>query len=427
MRTHRERDTVRHIFSLAHPIQVELLIAKLPSFVTAEVQSTCDSLEEKCDSLLERLRDVVDGSRKKKVTDWWLTYIGDKTLQFLEIRGFVTDALPFDYLDKPPNDIQVVLSNVSLLKRILSGDLQSELIGFVDRVTSEVYSELNHFRSELEIAIEYEWASLGINIFISKNQRTMMRCDLQYLQEMKEMDEEIKRERTEGREERKGKKLEMTHVVPVGGLILAKFHIYLCEHETALVQWKHLASSLLSSSLLSFQGDRGNANTHSRWREDPAADGKKKESDAERRGDNSHDIFDELSSLPVNPLPLSSPLVSVSDSLIQPHYMKHSYSPSLSSSFSSTIRNGIRNSTFSYRGGKRAEKEIDPNLDEICDEASRDLKQCCVCHSSVSDGDGGRRCQYCQKIFCDGCAQLTCGGVCVNGLRHIFDRKSQLG
>ncbi len=232
-----------------------------------ETQACCDILEEKYDNLLEKVKDIADGSRKKKVTDWWLQYIGQTTISFLEGLGFRNDVLPNDYLDTPPIDMQGVLSNLVLLKRLLSGDLHANLVEFVEQTAVVVYEELDHFISDLEIALENNWSKLGISVRLTGNQVEMISSDLEYLKEMKQMDEEIKRSQNIGGgkekpevdcqgnivvekgERKKAKKLVMSHVVPIRGLILAKFHILDCELQTALMRWKHLYSPESLSSI----------------------------------------------------------------------------------------------------------------------------------------------------------------------------------
>ena len=66
------------------------------------------------------------------------------------------------------------------------------------------------------------------NLFLPETLQAVQK-DYEYLQKMKEMDMEIlskaEREEEEGKEEeRKG--LEMTDVVPVGGLIMARFFFF---------------------------------------------------------------------------------------------------------------------------------------------------------------------------------------------------------
>ena len=78
---------------------------------------------------------------------------------------------------------------------------------------------------------------------LSDEQRKALEADIEYIRTMQKMDGEIIEKRNKMRngeigvgDEEKGK-AEMTSVVPVGGLIMARFHILECEHSTALLHW----------------------------------------------------------------------------------------------------------------------------------------------------------------------------------------------
>ena len=88
---------------------------------------------------------------------------------------------------------------------------------------------------------------MGFEETISDESMVAVQKDYEYLTKMKLMDKEIikkrKREKKgkkgdegEGEREREGK-FEMTDVVPVAGLIMARFTMYECEYLTALELW----------------------------------------------------------------------------------------------------------------------------------------------------------------------------------------------
>ena len=114
---------------------------------------------------------------------------------------------------------------------------------------------------------------------------TTLKRDHEYLVTMKEMDENIKKKRIAEKDEEETKEgeggeggtkkgLEMTHVVPVAGLVMARFHIYECECLTALDLWDPAKKfqkvgekkfntvhqkRLKKMSILEAQGERGEA------------------------------------------------------------------------------------------------------------------------------------------------------------------------
>ena len=95
--------------------------------------------------------------------------------------------------------------------------------------------------------------AMGFEETISEEAMVAVQKDFEYLKKMKLMDKDIikkrkrekkgkknKGEEEEGEEAEKKKKegrFEMTDVVPVAGLIMARFTMYECEHLTALELW----------------------------------------------------------------------------------------------------------------------------------------------------------------------------------------------
>ena len=70
----------------------------------------------------------------------------------------------------------------------------------------------------------------------------IIKRDYEYLVKMKEMDLEIEREKREGKREKK--KLELSVVVPVAGLVMARFHMLFCEVNTAIEHWKTMEGNI---------------------------------------------------------------------------------------------------------------------------------------------------------------------------------------
>ena len=107
---------------------------------------------------------------------------------------------------------------------------------FVKETTAEVYEKLNVLIEEFEfISSVAESFLVEFDCSFAKEQRESLLSDLQYLQRVKAMDEEIKRKRQEG--DLDGKRSEMTDVVPVSGLVMARFHILETECHTTLEIW----------------------------------------------------------------------------------------------------------------------------------------------------------------------------------------------
>ena len=81
--------------------------------------------------------------------------------------------------------------------------------------------------------------------------------DLDYLKKMKKMDDEIyekrKMEKGKGKKgEEKTRGFQMTDVVPIAGLVMARFSMFECEHRTALELWGKLSTGFISKNFLHF-------------------------------------------------------------------------------------------------------------------------------------------------------------------------------
>ena len=175
-------------------------------------------------TLIQRMRDILSGKRKQDLCDWWLELIDKDSDKFLVSQGFQIDAVPEHYLDQPPNDLSAVARSLSLLQTLMKES--DEFDTFVEEMTKRVYERMDVLISESEYLLSRKWEK-HIEETIEKpggegkREWERVRADLEYLLAMKRMDEEIdeSRKRSEGKET---KKLEMSHVVPVAGLILAR-------------------------------------------------------------------------------------------------------------------------------------------------------------------------------------------------------------
>ena len=118
----------------------------------------------------------------------------------------------------------------------------------VEEVVGEVYEKVDSLMEEMEFMLEKKWAGLPLEIGWGgeeegedergQDEREVMKGDHKYLVKMKEMDEKIAEAKREGKMEKK--KLELSDVVPVAGLVMARFHVKNCELNTAIQHWKKM-------------------------------------------------------------------------------------------------------------------------------------------------------------------------------------------
>ena len=100
------------------------------------------------------------------------------------------------------------------------------------------------------------------SVTISFEQLQNIIRDLDYIEEMKKMDKEISDRQSRG--DFTPQSLEMTSVIPVSGLILARVHVLECEMHSVLELWKKRekrkiasarSASPVSSETMGWKGD----------------------------------------------------------------------------------------------------------------------------------------------------------------------------
>jgi hypothetical protein len=185
--------------------------------------------------LRDRMQMILEGQRKRHLCDWWLTYIEFECDKFLTEHNYNKHCIPDDYMNIPPADLDVVNENLKLIQSLM--DMTSkqslEFDELIDRVTSEIYIVLDEFISDTEYLLTTK--KIDVNVVEYTKQKESLKKDVDYLLQMKSMDEEIRRRRKNG--EAESSKLEMTDVVPIGGLVMARLHVIECELKTALELW----------------------------------------------------------------------------------------------------------------------------------------------------------------------------------------------
>uniref|UniRef100_A0A7S4NT83 Uncharacterized protein n=1 Tax=Paramoeba aestuarina TaxID=180227 RepID=A0A7S4NT83_9EUKA len=121
---------------------------------------------------------------------------------------------------------------------------------FLDRTVDEVYNKLNVFIEELDFAANQDDLKTifeDCEVSCPAREKSVLQRDLAYLSKMKNMDADLREKRLRG--ETTGERLKLTDVVPVVGLIMARFHIFECEAITALDMWKPQDAKERASSL----------------------------------------------------------------------------------------------------------------------------------------------------------------------------------
>jgi Ankyrin repeats (3 copies) len=203
-------------------------------------------------SLEARALEALDGTQKAEVTDAWLGMIDGEVAEFLRARGFRADAIPDDYIQRPPSDLAVVERQHELISEML--DPNKDLHGvkqFVVQLRGQIYELIDSFQHDLHAVLRYQLRvdaqhsfdlarahlildNLGTDGIIDPSLLTL--CvqaigDLEYIEMMRAMEADFA-------SATKPKGLHLSTVVPISGLILAKFHIIEQEFNTVLDVWK---------------------------------------------------------------------------------------------------------------------------------------------------------------------------------------------
>jgi hypothetical protein len=229
------------------------LLHSFPLTIFKSIDLLYYQLDEKIKFLTSLVEDILDGTEKKSISDWWLSHIESQANLFLESCGFLLGAIPENYLDVPPADFEAVKCNMQIVQNLMKvcgkpddSKRWTNLDGFLDKVTIEVYEKVDKFISDLEFVVKCKWDEVEVEVIISDQQRDCLQKDLNYLLRMKDMDEAIKEMRRTGKMEEK--KAVLSDVVPIGGLVMARFCILDCELQTIQMKWPSQFQSETSAS-----------------------------------------------------------------------------------------------------------------------------------------------------------------------------------
>eukprot|EP01094_Clydonella_sp_ATCC50884_P013098 TRINITY_DN2336_c0_g1_i1.p1 TRINITY_DN2336_c0_g1~~TRINITY_DN2336_c0_g1_i1.p1 ORF type:complete len:1008 (+),score=287.45 TRINITY_DN2336_c0_g1_i1:266-3289(+) len=200
----------------------------------------------------------IDGTRKNELVSWWLDAIEEKVLAFLDKLGYQYKAMPENYVEDAPDDLEAIRTNTRILKDVLTpgedkfgvqtlikriqGMVGPKIDEFVDnglyilsekfgrtiddRTMAEAEKELKE-NPDLFDPVELEWID------------DLMK-DINYLQEMRRMEDPEYAKHNEV----------SFHIVPLSGLTLGVLVRLENECKTILELWEprvEVQVSVLSS------------------------------------------------------------------------------------------------------------------------------------------------------------------------------------
>lgn len=191
------------------------------------------------DILKNEKKEILSGSKKNRLTQWWLDKIKRQCMSFLQEIGYDIHAVPEDYIDTPPPSMAQVSHNLSLIQKLL--DRSTDHFQMEDKLIrplkEEIYKKIDSFVSQAkhvadDMKLDIELSDPQVASEEEQTQLGNLLKDLKYVEEMKILEFDYFNQ-TEIEE--KGK---LSDVVPVTGLILSRFHRLHNELDTVIHHWK---------------------------------------------------------------------------------------------------------------------------------------------------------------------------------------------
>eukprot|EP01132_Coremiostelium_polycephalum_P000791 gene791-983_t len=89
------------------------------SLSRSKIKQYLGDSEMALDRLKIEKRNLMNGTKKEEITEWWLKRIENRVNEFLGERGYNFTAVPENYIEQPPANMKDVISNLMLIQKIL--------------------------------------------------------------------------------------------------------------------------------------------------------------------------------------------------------------------------------------------------------------------------------------------------------------------
>ncbi|EGG24546.1 hypothetical protein DFA_02789 [Cavenderia fasciculata] len=100
---------------------------------------------------------LLDGSKKKELTTWWLQIIGGSVSSYLTDRGFDPSAVPDNYIDERPASLSMVKENLRIVNLVLKPSTQYDIEHRLNYLTLplkvKIYHRIDQFLLSAEILL----------------------------------------------------------------------------------------------------------------------------------------------------------------------------------------------------------------------------------------------------------------------------------
>ena len=236
------------IFRSLRNLPVRELSESRFKFITESARTTVDLLH------IQR-RQHLDGTKKRALTEWYLYHIESSVDAWLKERGFDFDAIPQNYLEHPPRGghLHTVRDNLEIIEKVKEMDNGNNLspLEMMGKLRVEVYEQIDEFVNNLFVILSQIFKDVVVdetslnslhagitdgtipyNPSDPREEAWVKEClkDLEYIIEMRSQ-EEITFTK---------KKIALSKVVPITGLIFSRFLRIENELRTVLDVWSHL-------------------------------------------------------------------------------------------------------------------------------------------------------------------------------------------
>lgn len=211
-----------------------------------------------CDTALGHIKilklQVVDGTKKKEIVDWWLRLIRNEQHIFLEKIGYDMNAVPKNYIEEAPSSLDIVKRNLAVIQEVLDRREDKHGLGdLIEQLKKEIYPRIDEFIDNAICAIS-DYLGAGTSHF------SLRYCSMLMSQRQDELDPQIWarleglfkdliylytiKELEENPEKMKGKlSAKDQNVVPISGLVVNYFYRLENELKTVLEVWEGNAAS----------------------------------------------------------------------------------------------------------------------------------------------------------------------------------------
>jgi hypothetical protein len=191
---------------------------------------------------------ILDGTQKKKITEWWLRLIHKRQDMFLSTLGYDFTAVPRNYIETPPESIEAVQNNLRIVREILNvkQDIHNAQQLLVEQLKNEIYPKIDEYIRNAQCAVADALGEsttdrlplpYATKLFQSRarkmqpseaNRIESLLKDVEYLQKIQEM------ENPEAQAAQQARGLD---VVPISGLVMSGIHRMENVLKTVLEVW----------------------------------------------------------------------------------------------------------------------------------------------------------------------------------------------